>query len=301
MNATYKTIEEAIDAFGLNFELEKVQLCTNKGGLKTIPKTMKMGIRRKDTREVIGLVSQTYPETSPMERFGIFQRFADEKILEFVNGGVYANGSRCFIEARLPNSLLINPEVGDIIEKRITFHTSYDGSVSNIVAIRPLRLVCTNGMTRTGQEWESKVRNTKNFPTRIEEIVPVIQAAINEYKKFDEFIVAANDTREFNDEEVHRFIKTVLPATPNDKGKISTLVVNRRLALEEAIHNAIGQTEIAKMNAYKLFQGALAFTTHVEAANVKDPFLYLNFGGGAEVNRRAMMAVGNMLETGSFA
>lgn len=276
--------------------MEKVPLFTNKGGLDRFKgiNAMRKVTAKGEPKINLGIVSDEYPVIQPLEKFGVFQKFADEGLLEFVRGGVYNDGSRIYLEARMPNPIIINAEVGDVVERRITFYSSYDRSLSNEFGNRPLRLVCLNGMTTLGKNFATRYRNTKNVLDRTEEISNVLSASMDEYKQYEEFIRATTQTREFSESEVSKFIELALPSTREDK--TPTLIVNRRLELEEAIHTAIGQDVIPEMNAYKLLQGALAWTQHLTSPKAKNPEEYREFGSGARFNTNIIGIVQDILK-----
>jgi hypothetical protein len=69
----------------------------------------------------------------------------------------------------------------------------------------------------------------------------------------------------------------------------------KRMGLTETIHSGLGQPEIREMNAYKLFNGVTAFVNHVEAANKKDSFEYINFSGGNQIIQRAYQILEEMV------
>lgn len=279
----YKSVEEVLTAFDLNYDVKKVPLFINRKGLHAIDG--RSAIVRTDTNQVLGVVSSKYPEISPMEKFKMFDEFAKEGIIDFVGGG--SNAGRIYVQARIPNSMNVNPDKGDIIEKRITFHSSYDGSLSNEISLDMLRLVCTNGLTVNSKEWISKFKNSKNVMSKFDAATLMIEGAVNEYRNLDQLIHATTQTREFNDRELKRFVEMVLPNTSTDK-EPSTRLLNRRTLLEEAIHTGVGQDVIDRMTAYKLLQGATYFTNHILSEEADDAFSYISFGNGATINRRAL-------------
>lgn len=282
-----KTLDEAIETYNLNFEVKKTPIFTNCGGLKKFEGRVAM--MRTDTKEILGLVSSRYPEVNPADKFQGFDAFAKAGIIEFTGGGTYGGGSKVYLQARLPNPINIKPEVGDIIERQIIFHSSYDGSLSNDVANYMLRLVCSNGMTRSIKEMVTKFKNTKNSSHKFDHVAEMLQASIENYKVLEQLIQASLETREYSDFELRRFIEMVLPA-PEDK-EPSKRLINRRLALEDTIHTGIGQDVIGKMNSYKLLQGALAYTQHTLSEDSDDTFEYVNFGVGSRFNDRVMSVI----------
>ena len=296
-----QNLEEAMSAFGIDFGVDRVNLFTNRGGLKKITGTEAM--IRTDSNSPIGIVSGKYPIIQPIDKFGIFRTFAEEGLLEFVEGGTSGKmGGRVYLQARIAGTLNLEATVGDIVEQRITFMSSYDGSRANEVLITPYRLACSNGMVISEKaSARFRVRNTRYCPSRLEEAVLVIEEAVNAYRQLDAEWMKMLATP-VQDKEVGRFVEMLLPATRevsetyvDRDGNVETIAVpetstrteNRRQVIVETIHSGIGQAEIQGMNLWKLLNGVTCYTNHVEGERKRDRFDFLYFGGGEKLNTRA--------------
>lgn len=293
-----KNFDEALETFGINFDVAKTKLGTNSGGFKTIP--MAEAMIRTDTKECLGVVSPKYPVISPKEKFGVFSSFADENIIEFVDGGRFGKfGGKVYLQARIDGSLNINAEVGDIIEKRITFISSYDGTKANELIITPYRLICENGLAIPEKALSSfRYKNSKNIATKIEKAVLLIENAISEYRNIDVLFKALTESKEVNDTQIEKFAEIIIPSVSEE---VSTRTANRRTELINTIHSGLGQNEINETNLWKLFNGVTCFVNNIEGAKKKEnPFDFIYFGTGNNLNERAYNLVGELVESGNY-
>lgn len=295
---TYTNIEEAIAAFGLNFEVAKTPLYTKINGVEQQCDD-NVATYRTDTEAQLGIVGSRYEIVQNLDQFGVFQTFADEGLVSFENGGVFGGGKRTYIQAVLPSTIDVNLDRGDITKKFITIVSSHDGSISLQAFVSPVRIVCTNTFqlaVKTGKH-KTKIKHTKTANEKLEEAVKMIESALDVYKGYDEFIDASLHTKEFNDNEVKKFIEMLLPAAPTKKGKeISTRKENQRLDLIKTIHEGIGQDVIGEMNAYKLWNGVTTWTNNVLAEKKEDRFEFITFSNGSDINSTAYGILQNVVK-----
>ena len=289
MRETYTNISEAINAFNLNFEVDKAHLFTKINGEELIYPD-KVATYRTDNSEMLGIVGNGYEIVQNLEQFEVFQKFADEGMISFENGGVFGGGKRTYIQAVLPSTIEVNIDRGDITKKYITIVSSHDGSISLQAFVCPFRIVCSNTFQlaiKTGQH-STKIKHTKTAKEKLEEAVKMIEDCLEVYKGYDEFIDASLTTKEYTDKEVEKFIEMLLPAAPTKKGKdISTRKENQRHDLLTAIHEGIGQDVISKMSAYKLWNGVTTWTNNVLGIKKESAFEFVTFNSGADINLRA--------------
>lgn len=285
--------DEAINTFGINFNVDRVPHFTNINGvLRNIPQNE--CIVRTDTYNTIGIVGNNYPIISPRDKFKVFESFAQEGIIEFVNGGTFGKyGGKVFLQARIKGSLNLTAQKGEIVEKRITFISSYDGGKSNELFLTPYRLICANGMVVPEKALTKfKVRNSTNCYDAIQNAVIVIEEAINEYREIDVFFNKLMESKPLGEKQVERFVDLVIPS-PSEK--VSTRTANRRTSMIETIFSGVGQKEIKTMNLWKLLQGATCFTNNTEGSKKSDRFDYVYFGTGNNINETAYNVVSEAL------
>lgn len=295
---TYTDINEAISEFGLDFSVEKTPLFTKINGIEQ-QYDDKVATYRTDNEMTLGIVGNGYEIVQNIDQFGVFQQFADEGVISFENGGTFGGGRRTYIQAVLPSTIDINLDTMDITKKFITLVSSHDGTISLQAFVTPTRIVCTNTFQYAIKNGalKTKIKHTKTAKEKLEEAVKLIQNALDVYKGYDEFVHASLRTKEFNDNEVNKFIELLLPAVPTKKGKeISTRKENQRLDLLKAIHTGIGQDIIPQMNAYKLWNGVTTWTNNVLTENKGDALEFVTFNSGADINARAYGLVQDVIK-----
>lgn len=286
---SYKTVEEALEASGLNFIVEKKKLQFNFGGFKTVPdKMVTIRTDKKDSDECyLGTVGNNYEVIQNIEQFQVFNEFAKEGIISFENAGIFGNGEKTYVQVLLPNCIEINSDRGDIIEKYITIVNSHDGTISLQAFISPIRIVCRNTFNaaiRTTKE-KNKIKHTKNAQDKLKAAVEMLNKSLEIYNEFDEFVIAANRTKEFSDSETKNFVKILMPEKENSK--FLTRTENRQSELIETIYNGIGQNEIGKHNLYWLFNGVTNYYNNILPlkGNIeKNPFEYTLLKSGYNGN-----------------
>lgn len=288
---TYTNISEALVAFGLNFEVEKSALSTFLPDVETGELTEHIvpdnfTTYRKDTNDILGIVGSRYEIVQNADQFGVFQNFADEGLISFEKGGIFGNGRRTYIQAVLPNCIEINADRGDIIKKYVTIVNSHDGTISLQAFVTDIRIICHNtfmAAIRTGAH-KSKIKHTKTANNRLSDAINIIHAALEQHNEMDEFILAANGSREFSQKETEKFVELVLP----EKGsELSTRKENQRIELLNTIHTGIGQDVIDKNNLYKLFNGVTCWTNNVLAGKKENSLEYLTYQTGQAINADA--------------
>lgn len=287
-------------AFGLDFDVEKVALYTNRGGMKKIDG--KVATMRTDTKDVLGIVGSSYEVVNNLDQFGVFQKFADEGIVSFENGGIFQNGARTYIQAVLPECIDINPDRGDVIKKMITICSSHDGTLALQAFVTPIRIVCTNTfqMAIKSGEHKSKIKHTKTAQEKLIQAIETIQAALDMYSGFDEFILNSTKTKEFTDKETQTFVDLILPSKAKE---VSTRTQNMRIELFDTIHSGIGQAEYERNDLYKLFNGVTSWTNNVlpnKGKGKKNPFEFVTFATGEAINTHAYNVARNVLSNAAI-
>ena len=295
LTKSYTNIQDAIQNFGLNFEVEKTPLYTKVGDEYRQYKG-ELATRRTDTNKNLGIVGDGYEVVQNLEQFEVFQQFADKGEILFENGGYFGGGKRTFIQVVLPSTIDINFDRGDITKKYITIASSHDGSLSLQAFLSPVRIICGNTFRlaiKTGEQ-KTKIKHTITAGDKLREAINIISGGIRTYEVFEEFLVDSSKTKEFSDKEVKKFVDIILPNKGNDK-EISTKLKNQRNSLLNTIHSGIGQPEIKRLSAYKLFQGTTAYTNHVIVGE-KNPFEFVSFATGFDINNRSYDTVQKLLK-----
>ena len=279
----YTKISEAINAFGLDFEVAKTPIFTNiDNELEAYGD--KIITYRTDNNTRLGVVGNGYEIVQNMAQFDVFQQFADKGLVSFEQGGVFGGGRRTYIQAVLPSTIDINN--GDITKKYITICSSHDGTIALQAFVTPIRIWCGNTFNlaiKTGQHKE-KIKHTVSAPARLIEAINTIENALETYKEYEEFLIASARTKEYNDKEVEKFVELILA---NESPKLSTRKTNQRIELLDSIYTGIGQDSIDKNNLYKLWNGVTTWTNNVLGAKKENSLEFVTYASGANINTLA--------------
>lgn len=285
------SFDEALKNFDIDFKVEKKPLTYEYNG-KHIKADQKEVIIRTDNGDSLGIMGGTYPSISPRDKFQVFSSFADEGLIEFVDGGLYGKwGGKCFLQARIKGSLNLSAKRGEIIEQRISFLTSYDGAISNEAIFSSYRLACENGQVIPEHAMIFKYKSTPNFYSKIDEAIIVIESALNEFRKLDEVYAMLMDSKPLTTKEVESFVDQLVPSKMivDKNGTLipSTRTENRKRDIIESIYTGIGQDEIPTMNLWKVLNGVTYYTNHVEGEKKRDTFEHVYQGSGLALNTKA--------------
>ncbi len=133
------TAAEAIEVAGLNYRAELVPMLTEDGIV--IPN--RNAVVRDDTREVLGVVGNSY---IPIQNGGCFS-FLDAVVAEgsvrYHTAGALGKGERIWLLAKLPGHIQVK-STEDVTEKFLLLHNSHNGSSALRVFFTPIRVVCAN-------------------------------------------------------------------------------------------------------------------------------------------------------------
>lgn len=280
------SLQEALERFDLSFDVEKKSLAV--AGGKKVSEEIGTAVVRSDKGETLGIVSAKYPAISPAEKFASLDPFIKDQTLKISNGGNFGNGG-VFLEATIGEPLNINPKIGDIVEKKVLFKTSYTGLYANDIVAGAFRLICTNGLVipaENTKNFSKKFKNSKNSGILFPALAEPLSEILNQFKKVDEMLLKANEIK-ISEKEAKNFVKRVLKVDSKKENEISTRTHNQISDIMQSIFENIGQTEISDLTAYKVLNGITAWTNHDQAGSKDNPFDYLLIGTGEKVNSAA--------------
>lgn len=159
-----KTSQEALSLGGLEFNVLQApvqftidgQAMTDKGHMVNY---------RSDTKDVLGLVSDTYKVLQNKDAFRFLDSVVGVAEAMYVNVGSFRNGSRVYIQAKLQDKMTFDDNGEDIGEKYLTFITSHDGSLPVSVKFTPVRIICQNTLLMALKDTfrGTNVRHTLNM------------------------------------------------------------------------------------------------------------------------------------------
>ena len=167
-----------------------------------------------DLGNPLSIVSDTYDLLQPVEAFGFFDALQGELGFDYTQAGFIDEGRKMFIggnigEIEVPSKQ--NRKVGDILQKRITAWTSFDGSRATSIRIELLRLWCANGCA----SWQSegaiaKVKHTASQRPRLTQAIEQATGIRQVFTNLEADITELS-TREVTTEQMEAIAKRVFP------------------------------------------------------------------------------------------
>ena len=133
------TAAEAIEAAGLDYQVELARLVTSDG----IPVPDRQAVVRSDTRSVLGVVGRNYRPAQNRDCFDFLDGLAAEGGVRYHTAGALGRGEKVWLMAKLPGSIRVRGSE-DAVEKFLLLSTSHDGSSAIRVLFTPTRVVCSN-------------------------------------------------------------------------------------------------------------------------------------------------------------
>lgn len=110
---------------------------------------------RKDLNIPLGIVKGKYTPVQNIEAFNFFNDAIGVDKAIWQTAGIFGNGERIFVSAKLPDTILVN---GDPVDNYLVFTNSHDGSSGVKILFTPIRIVCENTLT-------AAINTSSNFIT----------------------------------------------------------------------------------------------------------------------------------------
>jgi len=146
------TAQQALAEGGLDFTVEKVGLQTVDG----MPLADKFGLRRTDTKKVLGVVTGFYQPLQNREAFGFFDELFGKGKARYEVAGVLGEGEKVWLLAKMTGDMKI---VGDdTLGKYLLLTNGHDTNEPVRAKFTPIRVVCQNTLNAALRGTESEIR-----------------------------------------------------------------------------------------------------------------------------------------------
>lgn len=240
-----KSIEEVLEQANSSWDIIEVPIMTCNG----LDIQTHKSIVREDNNDILGIVGKSYHPISNVKAFAFFDEIVKQNKATYSDYYEVDGGKRVIVEAILGQ---FDAKVGDVIEKRAKLINSFNGTNSFTISFEALRLVCSNGMTRSEKESSIKVRHTKNHDLRIQESFRILGYADKSYEKFMQQCRILAERR-VDKIMVEQFLNDLLGE--ND----STRKVNQKNEIERLFNEGLGNNGAT---AWDLYNGATEYFDH---------------------------------------
>jgi phage/plasmid-like protein (TIGR03299 family) len=158
----------------------------------------------------LGVVGSRYTPIQNLEAFEFLNHIADETGAVFETAGSLGNGERVFMTMKFPESMMIGGV--DTIDNYIMAVNSHDGSSAFIVAVTPIRAVCTNTVRLALSQAKSKIslKHTAGATAKVQQARETLGVV---FRYQDEFEKEVNQmlSIKITDKQYTEFVKTLVP------------------------------------------------------------------------------------------
>jgi phage/plasmid-like protein (TIGR03299 family) len=146
------TSEEALEAAGLDYEVELQELST-----PNVVCESHKAIVRTDTQDVLGVVGNNYEPLQNKDAFRFFDALVKDKTALYETAGALKGGRQIWLLAKIQGQIDIIKN--DPINKYFLLTNSHDGLRAVAGRVTPVRVVCDNTLTAAmGKKVKEEIR-----------------------------------------------------------------------------------------------------------------------------------------------
>ncbi len=211
---------EMLAAAGLDWEVEKTPLY-HRDGDAFIEVPGRVGIRRQDTKKILGDLSDGFRPIQNAECFQILDDIAGTSGAIFHTAGSLKGGRKVWALVKLPTSITVGPD--DTVDQYLLMANGHDGTVSLAFRFTPIRVVCWNTLSAamdmdldTGQLRHTAdgvyIRHSENADVRIEEVKKVLGIATRTFEETGK-VYQAMSAIQIDQAILQGYLERVVPMT----------------------------------------------------------------------------------------
>ena len=242
-----KTIEEAITAAGLDWEVKQCPVAAvvekfDDGSMSVDELAGYMANIRSDTGKALGIVTKRYQPVQNLAAFSFLAGIFGSE-MHFETAGSLMNGRRVWVLMKIPSWIEIG---GDPIGQFAFISNSHDGKSSVLAAVTPVRIVCANteaAALRLAKGVHAQrtytIRHLGDMTQKIAEARNVMQVTTRYYQIF-KTVGDKLATVKISDRRAKTYIEKLLPV---DDGQGDRAARNRQEARETVMRILKGESE----------------------------------------------------------
>lgn len=267
-----KTAEEAIEASGLNFDVQLLPMeYTRPDGTRCIYSN-RFVVEREDTGVPLGTVSGRYTPVQYRDAFSFMNTIHPE----FVAAGPLNGGKQGFMVVKVPDIQLKVLDGEDTHDLFTVLRTSHDRSRAIEVYVMPLRYICMNQLTLrsfgTNAPHRWSITHTTNAFTRLSEANDTIRN-LNSYARQYEENASRLALVKLADTQARTILQSILPDYTKKRNEFSDRIISMWHSDERVGYSGTGWGLVQAVSTYydhersggspqSRFLGALQGQTH---------------------------------------
>ena len=288
-------VEDAFDAAtalkqgGLDFTVQKVPVCTADNQV-LIPD--RFALRRQDTGDVLGMVTDFYQPLQNREAFAFFDGVFGKDLAKYEVAGVLGKGEQVWLLAKLPGDFRVQGD--DVMGKYLLLTNGHNGNEPVRARFTPIRVVCQNTLNAAlrGGQSEVRVQHIGKVADKLEVAGKLLKAAglyFNDVETMFRGFIRRDLTQKVLTNYVTRSVTGELQKL-DDLTKPARRTVDRILELHET-----GRGSDLKGVRGTLWGAYNAVTEHIDHDRTAKGLAYMAVGRGAEIKQRAFSVAQDMI------
>lgn len=174
------TAAEAVRLGGLDYEVGLEPMITASG--IEVPKSR--AVVRRDTGRVLGVVGDRYKVLQNDRAMEILDAVVGKDRAVFECAGTLRDGAVAFAVLKLAKQIVLPGD--DVVEKRVLFYTTHDGSGMTRAKVLPYRLFCANQLTAAlGAKTDGVgIRHTSQAEARLKQAERILGFSEQYFEEF---------------------------------------------------------------------------------------------------------------------
>lgn len=242
----------------------------------------------------LGVVGNRYTPIQNLEAFEFLNHIADETGAVFETAGSLGNGERVFMTMKFPESMAL-ASGQDVIDNYIMAVNSHDGSSAFIVAVTPIRAVCTNTVRLALSSAKSKIslKHTAGATQKVQQARETL-GVVFKYQEAFEAEVEAMLSIKVSDAQYKKFVEAVIPEPKKKEATDRQLnSIEKKRGELMALWNAPTQQNVAgtAWAAYNAVAEWADWVKPIRSADDKDDLRAerMLFGGAEKLKAKAQL------------
>lgn len=252
--------KDALQHAGLDYEVEFRDLHVDGVGLISSHRATV----RTDTEPagMLGIVGPRYEIVQNAQALGFLADIVDSGDIELLGGGYWKGGARPWIQARLPQDILVAGDPNERLTPFIFSATGHDGGLQVTVALSAIRVICQNTYAANLKAPRRfAIRHTSSVALKSEEARRALGISFNYFAEFGDLMSELAQDK-FTDSQFEQVANALFPLP----GSKSTEHEREEVAVKRAqlLGIYLNSPTVPRGNQYGALQAVTEWYDHVK-------------------------------------
>ena len=292
----------AIEQAGLDWKENKVSIYDE--GKRVI--NGYYGIRREDTKNILGVVKKGYTPLQNKEAFNFFDPLISSNYVQYETAGSIGDGEIIWILAKLKQCSSFKINEVDEVDKYLLLSNSHDGQSAVTIKFTPIRVVCQNTLNIALNEGEStRIKHMTSMRAKLEDTQMALENIFKVYENIEDNFKSMYEFKITN-EKVKAYFDSIYPII--DEKYITTesqyIKRNTNIAIQNQLvynfEDGIGVNQYSiRGTLWAAYNAVTQYIDHPSGYKLGDNKLLKRiwYGEGEIIKKRAYKEALNIIKT----